>query len=396
MRRELPPRKPQTQINNVTNQQDKDCFISFTDFVNKSCEELIENKTSEIYIADKGDNRDVEYFNHIYANKDLFDKLINKLNTVSISRCLTIISENYKILEILNLTENLSDKIHFNLLDDFQNKYRNDIDCNKFTRHDLVIPASYCMWMDSTKLKDGQKTAYFYRKNDLNPILASGNSYNASTFKTIKKIIEELTENLDKKISIDKLDEVDKTILISNYFQNLVQYVNTNNRSEGPNGIYITDSKEEIVGTNVTYPENVLVNHYGICAGIGNATTLLMNNPLINMNVRSTRGDHHVWNIVNIAGKNYFIDNTWCISRNKHQYPDSLKAEEFSSDYLLFGLDTAKKINYHIATTFLPNVEQNDYNQEEIKNKIKILSKTYKFNDYNKPVFASRLEKNNN
>ena len=48
-------------------------------------------------------------------------------------------------------------------------------------------------------------------------------------------------------------------------------------------------------------------------------------------------------------GKDYYIDNTWNITRNPNKFEETLKAREFTTKYTLFGSDTAKIIGHHIS-----------------------------------------------
>lgn len=43
---------------------------------------------------------------------------------------------------------------------------------------------------------------------------------------------------------------------------------------------------------------------------IANLTTLLLNNPIMNVNTRSVYGYSHAWNVIKIGSSQYYIDNT--------------------------------------------------------------------------------------
>ena len=190
-----------------------------------------------------------------------------------------------------------------------------------------------------------------------------------------------------------RYDDLQKTLLISNYLQRHVQYVDYGNMSEGLQGIYITDSGSIEVGNNVHSPLTVLEQHFGICEGIANATTMLLNNPSFDVNVRSVIGSKHAWNVVQIDGKFYLLDNTWAITRNKSQYEEALKAKTFDSNYFLFGADKANIIGHHVANTVLPEIESSDYSRDKILLQQQLLSKYYSFDNYDPPVFKSRILK---
>ena len=187
--------------------------------------------------------------------------------------------------------------------------------------------------------------------------------------------------------------DIEKIILISNFLQNNVQFVDKNNISSCLGRTYITDSGDINVGLNVYDPLNVIFNHFGVCEGIANASSILLNNPFMNVNVGGVCGDNHAWNWVLIDGKYYYFDNTWFITRNPNQFPESLKASSFDSSYLLFGTSTAKAIGHHNPDSITPEIEMDDYSQEFIKEKQKTLARIYSFNDYDGPRFKSKLKK---
>ena len=160
-------------------------------------------------------------------------------------------------------------------------------------------------------------------------------------FNKIRKKVEELA-----KINVHGSKE--KVALISDYIQSCTQYI------EG----YQSDS---LVGTFVTpdFPsdfeyrkssglvETVLNNNNGICMGIANLSTLLLNNKAMNVETESVYGCSHVWNKVLIDGKYYYFDNTWSITRNENVSEEGLIALSFTKKYLLFGQRTANTIGHH-------------------------------------------------
>ena len=162
------------------------------------------------------------------------------------------------------------------------------------------------------------------------------------------------------------------------------------NISEASDGIYITDSNGLEIKNQVSFPQTVIFDKYGKCNGIAHATTLLMNNPQINVNMRSVYGGGHTWNVVEIDGKYYYVDNTWAITRNKDRYEESLKAKSFSDEYILFGQKTAAEIGHHVPDTLHKEIETEDFQHEIITETQKRLVKVASFTDYDPPVFSSR------
>ena len=84
---------------------------------------------------------------------------------------------------------------------------------------------------------------------------------------------------------------------------------------------------------------------------ISNASTLLLNNPQMDVEAESVYGCGHVWNKVLIDGKYYYFDNTWSITRNENMCEDGLVALSFTKKYLLFGKKTANAIGHHDPET---------------------------------------------
>ena len=93
--------------------------------------------------------------------------------------------------------------------------------------------------------------------------------------------------------------------------------------------------------------ETVLNNNNGVCMGIANLSTLLLNNEVMNVETESVCGSGHVWNKVLIDGKYYYFDNTWSITRNENVSEEGLIALSFTKKYLLFGNNTANSIGHH-------------------------------------------------
>ena len=327
--------------------------------------------SSAIYIDD---------FDLLKNNTDIFQDLItsNRISTISAKDfdCLRYIEEQVKDYSSIELK----------LIDDFENKDRSYIDATTFEKTILVLPLTYVLW--NSILKQKQRISGYTIAAFQNPLeIQSFNIISSEELKRVKDLINHLSEKFSR------YDDLQKTLLISNYLQRYIQYVDDGNKSEGSQGIYITDSGSIEVGLNVHSPLTVLEQHFGICEGIANATTMLLNNPSFDVNVRSAFGSKHVWNVVQIDGKFYFLDNTWAITRNENQYEEALKAKSFDSNYFLFGSDKANIIGHHVADSVLPEVESSDYSKDKILLQQQLLSKDHSFNDYAPPVFKSKILK---
>lgn len=362
--RPLPPRKERPVTTNN--------LKKITDLIGKTDSEIKNDINSSIYIDD------VELFK---ANFDLFERYLR------IKKDCTVCSEDLELLKFIEDNLKEPSELELGLVDDGKNKDRAYVDASYFEKCSLTIPMIYALW--DAKLNPSTKVSSYHMQGTFYPVKVG--SFETLSSEKLKKLRELISKLYDQW---GKCSELEKIILVSNYLQDNVQYVNYGNKSEGRKGMYFTDSKDVTVDDNVFSPETVLFQNFGVCGAIANATTILLNNPDFDVNVRNVRGGSHVWNSVEIDGKYYYMDNTWCITRNDDQYPESLKAASFSSEYLLFGIETADAIGHHIPESVVPIIETYDYSQEELKKVQKQLVKKANFSGYNRPVFESRLEKN--
>lgn len=361
MANSLPPRHNNKKIIKMS---------KFSQFLNATEEMINNNSCYSIYIE------------NIQLLKDNFDVL---LKIVNCGKYDYICSHDFECLKFIE--ENLKDKetISLVLVDDLENRDRSYIDTKEFEKTTFVLPCVYLMW--NPQIGNNVMISSYFMKNTFYPTIINGfSNISVETLKRIKDFIL----NLEK---YSNLTNVDKLIVVSNLIQSKTQYIDNGNISYANNCQYITDSKGHIVEMNVHSASNVILEHFGVCDGITNATTMLLNNPILNVNVRSVLGLGHAWNVVELDGKFYYVDNTWNITRNESKYFESLKAKSFSSDYLLFGLEKAEKIGHHDSITVTPNVEIKNYSPESIDERVKQLRKTICFSNYDKPLFESRIIK---
>lgn len=338
------------------------------DFIDKD-EEYIKSSTTGSILVD---------YETVTNNFELLKKIISLCGIEQIN-CLDYESALY-------LERYLHEPIILSMVDDYQNIERSYIDTTSFTNHKFCIPLSYIMWnpiindtcnvhcvrytaggTDTMTSMNGDKVLY---KEDL-----------------IK--VKEIINN----INMSNLSDVDKCLLVSNYLQSKVQYVEGGLESHADK-TYVIDAKlEEVTREKVGSVRTVLNENYGLCMAISNTTTLLLNNPVFNVNARSIFGSSHVWNVVTIDNKKYFIDNTWAITRNKNRIPGALKATSFSDEYMLFGTNTKEQIGYHNSACYLDgNLEKEDYSKNNLEERKKILSRTVSFTNYSQSLrFASKV-----
>jgi len=355
----MPPRTPRAIIS--TNRTYK-----LEDFIGKD-EDYIKNSLTGSILIDS---------RVLSNNLDLLRKIISIKGNIQIN-CLDYVSA-------LCVENNIEDDVIIALVDDYQNRDRSYIDTTEFKKHKFFIPLSYCMW---DPVISESCHVYCFRHADFDTMV----SWNGD--KLLYKETIEKAKEIVGQINCSDLSALDKCVLVSNYIQSKVQYV------EGiesyADKTYMVDAKpEEVAFDKVSSVDTVLNHNYGLCVSIANVTTLLLNNPTFNINARSVFGSSHAWNIVKLDGENRYIDNTWGITRNKNRVDEALKAEEFSSDYMLFGSVRASQIGHHMPETRVDEVETDDYCQEKIERSRKKLSKTISFSNYGTALpFRSRIKK---
>ena len=116
---------------------------------------------------------------------------------------------------------------------------------------------------------------------------------------------------------------------------------------------------------------------YGIgqCQAIAKLTTLLLNNPRMNVNCRIARtgGNGHSFNIVSLEdGQQYIIDNTWCITRNPNRHETYLRTKSFSDCNLLIGERQISGDSHH-KHNLDGNIAEDEFSRDEIQKSIRKL-----------------------
>lgn len=353
----------------TTNDNDKKSNDSYklSEFIGKDDEYLSRN--TEAYML-------VDNLELLKNNLDFFKHIIS----LSPKRC--IYSESYDALKIL---ENEMQGKELYLIDDYKSKDRSYINTSYFEKNKFTLPLSYAMW--NPKFENIINVSCIRRNCD--STMYSGNGDKKITKDTILKF-KEIISNL-KDIGTTDLE---KSIVVSNYLQSKVQYVDDSYETHANGKIYVIDcSPDKITGEKVGSIESVIFQNYGLCMAIANTTTLLLDNPEINVNARSIRGNLHVWNLVTIDGKKYHIDNTWSITKNNNCLPYALKTTAFSDDYLLLGSDKIDTIPYHDIFTYIDGiVEKEDFDRQQIEEARKSLSKKISFSYDSKTTFESRIK----
>ncbi len=329
-------RKPINRINKNNN------AYRLIDFIGKDDNYICNSNNDNILVNYESLINNIDLLKHILEIKN-----VSQINCTDY-RCAIIIEKEIK-----------NNCIPIFLVDDYKNKNRSYINLDFFKTHHISIPLSYVMW--NVDIKESVNIAKFCNKNNRNMYNLNGdNSLSKDTLLKVKEIIQSM--------KIPKND-IQKCLLISNYIQSKVQYIDgTETNANGK--IYVVD--KQLINQECDYIDQVIFNHYGTCMSIANTTTLLLNNPWMNINIRSIYGSIHVWNIVEIDDELYYIDNTWNITKNPNQLPNSLKASKFSDQYFLYGKETNNQLDYHQSDCYIPGiVSDEDYDKNRIKKELK-------------------------
>ena len=266
---------------------------------------------------------DEELFDNIgflYANYETvvnnFDYFLRVARIMSICGLNVINVDSFETVLFIN--EHLREKTNFifNILDDFENKSRLYIKPAQIDKCLFSIPLAYLMW---GKFDDMLTTTVNFGNNGL--------SYNGNQY-VLKDTLMKVKELISYLKSLGKYNDLEIILLVSSYINGHVSY---------------DDS------LNYSFIEDILSNHKGLCIGIANLTTLLLNNPEFKIDVRTIANSEHALNIVRYKDKYYFLDNTWMITRGK--------ASGFNDKYFLYG---KKEFDYYIDREYLcdnPHIE---------------------------------------
>lgn len=225
-------------------------------------------------------------------------------------RCLDYISLKY--LDSI-LKEPLTNMVI--LVDDSKRINREYIDITSLKNIKPIVPLNYLIW----GLKfNGIINTYCFKKYlnfSKRYIYTSFNSNEKLSLVNLKKIYKEI-EKLSK---MNPHNDIEKVYLVSDYLQSQVSY-------------YDSSDTQRISGL----VETILNKKAGLCIGIANLTTLLLNNELMNVETESVAGSNHAWNKVGIDKYSYYVDNTWSITRGTNSISRRF-TKDFNNEFLLTG-----------------------------------------------------------
>ena len=364
----LPPRR--TNVSHVPEMTNKAYKLS--ELIGKS-EDFILNSCLDIFV----DNVDI-----LKANFEEFKRIISIKSSKS---SVDVYCSDYESLLFLEKNP-IDNKLYYHLVDDGLNKDRSYIDLDRFERITFKIPLIYTLW--GVKSSKDIDVNCFRFINDLGDKSFSLNGNESISLENLRRF-KELALKLKEKVSNGT--DIEKCLVVSDYIQDHVQFVQDRD-TKAQDGIYHVDYQgKEVTHKIVSSAETIINESFGICMAFSNATSLLLNNPIMNVDIRSVSGGSHAWNVVTIPEGTYFIDNSWAVTRNPNRVDNALKATKFTNAYLLFGSKTASLVGQHVPNSYLFNkqLEEDDFDREKLSQIEKNMGPSLKLVYDNKLIFPS-------
>ena len=352
------------------------------EYINWDHFNIEDNNSSTVLINVETINEDIQ------GDIDKLSKLKNMSNLINVK----IISSDYRVAKYFStlLTEMSCEK-EFVLLDDYENKDRSYIDFSNLGYNSSSVPYVYLQWGIS-------KGKYDYLNGSNRKVEESEYGFLKENFEVADQYepTEEdlflINEFIEKAKQIPDLNTIDKVVMATNYLQSKVQYVlGKKTRVLGKN--YITESFDK--GDNIDSVSSVFNQNFGVCGSISRALVLLLNNLEMDVNCRIARGNNHSYCVLYLDDKAYAVDPTWLTTRNKNKLPETLKATEFSQDYLLVGEDVIRESDSHkLESELLRPFEKEKLDREIIFESIKKLREHgIEFEYSSLPTFESKIER---
>ena len=194
-------------------------LYQFQDFIGKSDEEIKERMSRTISI---------ENLTILKKNFDYLKRIL------SFQKCDKLYSTNYECLTFIENELRDYEAITLSLVDDYQNKDRSSLDFSFFQKTTGELPFSYLLW--NPTLQEIQHISLYTMANTFYPGNITYQQISKESLKQINDIVHHLT------IKYEGDNALYKTMIVSDYLQDFVQYVDADNISEAILGTYITDS----------------------------------------------------------------------------------------------------------------------------------------------------------
>lgn len=316
----------------------------------------------------------------IVLSKEDLDLDMTKLIELLNNRFVEIWCMDYESVVFLNhiLKNKVLNRVY--LVDDGMHINRSYIDLTKLNNVNVYVPLTYLLWgvKFNGEVKTYSTTAKFRGEHITCDPANSNRKISEADLLKVREISEMLAKYNPK-------NDVEKVMLVSDYIQSRTQFIESV-QTPSIRGTFITP---DITTCSTGLVETVVNNGYGVCVGISNLSTLLLNNEIFQSETETMVGNGHAWNKVLIEGKYYYFDSTWCITRSDNPCNDGLITLSFQRKYLLFGKNTASDIGYHQATNI--GVYSNGVLSEDDYNKAVTYHQQFSYNQ--KPMYRSLRKK---
>lgn len=319
---------------------------------------------------------------------------IKKLQSIPNLQEVRISSQDFKVAEYFETAlKTLQVYKEFDLLNDYEMKSRDGIDFSNLSYNAVTVPFDYMMHMPNSRIS--RYTNHEVR--DGNSIF-SGRSDVQNNYPELPNLVNSIVDEIFDGLPMEELDDIDKSVLVSNWIQKNMQYV-IGKDSYAAGKKYVCD---EVAGQDIKSNDmlTVIKHHYGICTSFAKLSVALLNNPKVNCNchVVYSQVGAHTYMVQVIDNKEYLVDNTWAITRNPNKIRGCLKAKSFSDAFLLIGNDKMNE-NEDIRTHHISygeheyKIEDKGISRERIKmsvEKLKGMGVEFTYNTL--PVFEQYVE----
>lgn len=335
----------------------------------------------------------INKYNKVFTLKELKDLDISDAKSISLLLDKSSLNDIDFIVDCINkgivfnfysydydVCEKINNKLqehgfsfNYDLLDDGKLIDRSYIDVRKFAM--LRVPNTYAMW--NVKFDDklyvtqyGPSFFSYRRSND-----TFCGYYDKKTLYEIERIAS-MISSLSKDLT-----DIEKVVLVSNYVQKYFQFIKIG-ESHVNDEVYVLNNYNAYPNTideiTLGNASTALFEGFGVCRTFADVTTLLSNNPYLKLNIISVSSGDHAWNVINLNGKYYEIDNTRCITRGENRMREALKATKFNSEYILFGRKTSDRVAHEKANSFdNSKIEEDDFDRDYLSTVLDFLEEKY-------------------
>ena len=306
-------------------------------------------------VEDMNNSNIVIYVDELKKDSDEDLKKLNILKQMPNLSDIRLVSSDFNVgIYMGELLKDFTSKKVFDLLDDYKNQDRSYIQPSFLPKRLYLfsIPNSYIQWGANRKsLNLGNIRVHnILMANTYDCADKTYNYPSEEAFEQINRIIDEFCK-------IPNLTFIDKVVLVANYLQQNVQFVE-GKVSHAIDGDYVCEDFSFEKYGGVDKIDNVLFDGIGKCNCISRTMMLMLNNPKMNVNCRianDDQGGHAYCAIYDEETEMlYCTDPAWSITRNLNRFTGTLKALKFSDEYLLIGQDKLSKMNFHNTSNVFP------------------------------------------